>query len=254
VRRELFKDCARALFGTVQWLPALLDFDASYEGDAKHFRRAYPGCGLPDCAELATVHSRSLTRLRVCMLGGPEEDNFLRLSGLPELRSLELAGRPDWPLNIRIDAESFEDTLQLQNMCVRDDEALHLQECVLQKLTALTSLSLVGCGLQSVPVDAALLADTLVELDLSNNEPMELTDNGVVIIVHCSRLQVLSLHKPDKFVKWADKFGIKWPAVQGHMVGEGYRPLTWKHKSIEHLVQLPSLFRAKHGRDLDLRL
>ena len=254
LRSEFFTDRGQALFWTAQWLPALLDLDISYEGNAEHFGRPRPGAGLPRCAELAALRSRSLTRLRVCMLDGDEQDNFLRLSGLPELRSLELAGRPDWPLDVRIDSASFEGTPQLRSLCVRGDEALRLQECTLQRLTALTSLSLVGCGLQLVPLDVGLLADTLLQLDLSRNDPMELTDNGVVCIVHCSRLRTLNLHKPDKFVRWADKFGSNWPSVQGYVVGEGYRPLTWKSKSIEQLVQLPSEFRARHGRDLDLRL
>ncbi len=238
-------------------MPALIDLDVSYEGDTNDMgygsRDPSSPNGLPRCQELAALRSRSLTRLRVCMLDGPE-DNLLRLSGLPALRSLELARRPDWPLNMRIDAASFEGTPQLRSLCVRDDEALHVQECALRQLTALTSQSLVGCGLQLVPLGAALLADTLVELDLSNNEPMELTDNGVVCIVHCSRLRVLNLHKPDKFVKWADKFGSNWPWVQGYMAEEGYHPPTWKSKSIERLVQLPSAFRARHGRDFDIRL
>ena len=230
-----------------QRLPALVDLVVSHEGDLYDATD-----GMPRCKELAELHSRSLTRLSLGMLDGPAEGNTLRLSGLPNLRycALHVSREGDMPVHLRIDAASLRETPQLQNLYVRGDEALHLQDGSLGRLTALTSLTLDACGLRSVPVDVASLSATLCELRLANNDRMQIDDAAVASIVQCSWLEVLDLRKPNILIRWRGKLGDVWEFIQSHMEQEGYTPSQWSEQSVEHLVQLPSAFRERHGRDL----
>ena len=124
VRNEHFEDRGAALVSAAQRLPALETFHISYD-KAIFFPTSEisDANGLPRCKELAELHSRTLTRLIVSMLDGPHQDNVLRLSGLPELRSLELTGPPPYPddpeanlLHIRIDTASFKEVPQLESL------------------------------------------------------------------------------------------------------------------------------------------
>ncbi len=92
---ELFTDHGATLLRTIQHLPALTDLDVSYLALQEELREPLSSTnGLPACKELADMHSRSLTRLDVSMLGGPSNGNTLRLIGLPELQSCRLSGEP----------------------------------------------------------------------------------------------------------------------------------------------------------------
>lgn len=261
VRNELFKDRGAALLSAVKRLPALETLDISYDTNVDFDEGEISDInGLPCCKELAQLHSRSLTRLRVCMLDGPTRNNMLRLSGLPELRSLELVGHegidrdpPEAPaLNIRIDAASFKEVPQLQSLQITFGKDLILLDSSLVQLTALTSLALTGCGLQSVPADLSSLCATLRELELSRNEPLQLDDAAVASIVQCSRLTVLGLHKPDVQVIVRSNVGeTLWQTIDEY-VEESYYPAQWNADSVRHLVQLPAAFRARHGHDLSV--
>lgn len=243
------------LLSTIQQLPALTRLDVVYVGIASELHAPVSEShGLPRCEELAQLHSRSLTQLRVSMLGGPMDGNMLRLTDLPELRSCTLSGEPTLPLNLRVDAASFQGVPQLQNLDLHSDSALNLQHGCLAPLTALTALTLTKCGLQTVPAEVASLSRTLRVLDLSYNGRLQISDDAVSTILHCSRLTTLGLHKPD-IEEWKNKLhGAVWQGVELHMAEEGYTPAQFSLESLSHLVQLPSAFRRRHHRNLTLLL
>ncbi len=113
----LYDDWCAMLLRMIKHLPALARLNVYFNGDLGNMRRDPDEChGLPRCEELAKLHSRSLTQLRVCMLDGPEDANLL-LHGLPELRSCWLLGYGlATELNLRIDPHSFKGALKLQEL------------------------------------------------------------------------------------------------------------------------------------------
>ncbi len=234
VHNVLFEDRGATLMSTVQLLPASSDLDIGGEFfemvDAQ--AEASRGRGLPRYAELAALRSRSLTRLRLWMLDGPETGNTLRLSGLPALRSCEMVSGPDTVLHIRCDAAGFREVPQLRSLEISNDEALELQSRSLARLTALTSLTLQGCGLRSVPADMAALSGTLCELDLSCNDPMQVDEAAVAGFVQCGQLSCLRLSKADILFRWRSKLARnEWQPVERLMDEEGYRPARWSEKA-----------------------
>ena len=165
-----FKDRGITLIWTIQQLPALTVLDIrSILDDLPRSCIDGNGDELPWCSDLAALQSRSLTRLHVDMLGGPSEGSMLRLTGLPELRSLSLAAYRVKPLNAWIDSASFQGNPHLNSLHILWDAELQLQPGSLAHLSALTSLKLVGCGLWEMPAYIALLGANLCELDLSSN-------------------------------------------------------------------------------------
>jgi len=250
---KLFQDHGATLLWTVQQLPALSDLVIDYEGSLANLDAPVSDRhGLPRCAELAALHSRSLIRLKVCMLGGPEEGNMLRLCGLPQLQSCDLAGHPELPLNMRIDASSFQGCPQLESLRVSSDEAFHLQHDSLAQLSALTSLTLVRCGLRKVP-DVVPLSATLRELILPWNDCLQLDSDAVASVLQCSQLRILDLCKQDISERWPDKIGAVWPAVASHMSQDGFTPSQWSSQSVMNIARLPTAFRRRHKRFLDFK-
>ena len=251
----LFDDRGAMLLETVQQLPVLADLTISFKGYTDSI--VWPVSdyhGLPQCKELATLRSRSLTRLHLKMLGGPAEGNTLRLVGLPELRSCTLENIVGLPANIRIDATSFHGAPKLQALHLRFDEALQLQDGCLQQLTAVTALSLESCGLRSVPAGIASLSATLRTLDLSDNDHLQIDAAAVDSICECSQLQILSLYKGD-LLEWGDDLGTTaLDEVQQQIDKRGYVPSQFSSESVAQLMHLPIAFRRRHGRDLVFRL
>ena len=224
----------------------------SYEGSSYHDLKAALSDthGLPRCGELAELRSRSLTRLRVCILDGPEEGNTLRLSGLPELRTLELVGQSLMPLHMHIDAASFAGVRQLHSLCVSHDEALVLEHGSLAPLRALTSLALIDCGLFCVPDDVASSCATLRELCFNDNDQVQIDNDAVAVFLQCSRLNTLELHKED-ISQWERTVGF-WVHIEDHLDVEQYTPSQWSSDSVTNLVRLSTAFRRRYGRDLDI--
>jgi len=235
------------LFRTVQRLPALLDLDVDTEGQV--YAAVSAGNGLPRCEELALLHSRSLTRLSVSWLEGPEEGASLRLHVLPELRSCELVGSAFADGCVRIDPVSFRGVPQLENLYLDNLWDLDLQDGSLAQLTALTSLSMVNCALKKVPADVVLFAGTLCQLDLSSNEDLQVDSAASACIVQCRNLRLLSLWKPD-IHEWADYYD---DGFEQQMARVGYAPSLWSSESVRQLALLPCTFLKQHGRDLNLR-
>ena len=253
-RNVLFDDGGAALLRTIEHLPALTDLHVYYDGMIYHLLDRITATNrLPCCEDLAELRSRSLTQLRVRMLGGPMEGNTLRLSGLPELRSCAIIGEAQLPLHMRIDDASFRGAPQLQSLHLHFDAAFQLQQGALAPLTNLTSLTLMGCGLRSVPADVASLGATLCELDLSHNDRLQIDGAAVASILCCSRLRMLNLHKPD-IDEWQYELDDVWQRVEEHIAKEGYTPSQFSMASMMHLLRLQPAFRAQHGRDLDLCL
>ncbi len=141
--------------------------------------------------------------------GAPEGDSTLRLVGLPELRSCELSGQPNGAMNISIDAACIAGAPRLQSLRLHFDKTLRLRPGSLQQLTALTSLSLLECGLRSVPAEVASLSATLRVLDLSHNARLQFDVASVVTILRCGRLEKLGVYKPDIGV-WNDMPPAVW--------------------------------------------
>jgi len=248
----LYDDRCATLLRTVQHLPALESLDVYFDGDLGNMR-CYPDerHGLPRCEELAWLRSRSLTQLRVCRLDGPEDANLVRLHGLPELRSCSLRGYGlATELNLRIDPYSFKGALKLQELRLNIDENLDIQPGSLEQLTALTKLALFACGLRSVPAGVESLSNTLQVLELRGNERLQIDNDAVSAFLQCSELTRLSLDK-EELVRctWENDFGASTCPEQ-----EGYAPAPWSLESVSHLMQLPSAFHKRHGRDLDVRL
>ncbi len=231
---KLFQDHGETLLWTVQQLPALSDLVIGHDGDLANLESPVSDSyGLPRCAELAALHSRSLTRLKIRMLGGPEQGNMLRLCGLPQLHSCDISGHVEMPLNMHIDAASFEGCPRLKSLRVSSDEAFHLQHDSLAQLTALTSLTLARCGLRRVP-DVASVSATLRKLILSRNDRMQIDSVAMAGILQCSQLRTLDLCKHDISARWQDKVGDIWPAIAAHTNQEGYTPSQWSSESVIH--------------------
>jgi len=254
----LFDDRGATLLWTIQRLPALLELDVSFRG--------YPDSviapisdehGMPHCRQLAALHSRSLTRLDVKMIGGPDDidGNTLRLVGLPELQSCTLKNSDGLPAHICIDAASFHGVPKLQALHIRFDEALQLQDGCLQQLTALTALSLKGCGLRTVPDSIAALSATLCVLDLSENDDLQIDAAGAERLLACSQLQALGLYKEDMSI-WIDSILMTDARRDFRQLIDqrGYVPAQFSAESVAHLVRLPSAFQMRHGRNLVVHL
>ena len=260
VSKVLFDDFGISLLQVVGRLPALTDLVIDHDGAVQEKRTVateedpdadLSNSGLPHCDELEDLHSDSLTRLSMAMLGGDPEGNILRLVGLPELRACQLFGRPDMPMNVTIDAASFQGAPQLQSLRLYYDEGLQLQPGCFQHLTALTALALAGCGLGSVPAEVASLSATLCVLDLSCNDRLQVDAAAVATIVCCSRLQTLGLYKPD-ISAWELELPGAWQQIEQHMQHEGYAPAQHSPQSLMHLLHLADAFRAQHGRVLNV--
>ena len=252
----LFDDCGATVLWTIQRLPALLELDVSFRG--------YPDSviapisdehGMPHCKQLAALHSRSLTRLDVKMISGPDDGNALRLIGLPELRSCTLNNSGGLPAHICIDSTSFHGVRKLQALRVRFDEALQLQAGCLQQLTALTALSLNGCGLRTVPDSIAALSATLCVLDLSENDDLQIDAAGAERLLQCGQLQALGMYKEDMSI-WIESILMTDGRRDFRQLIDqrGYVPAQFSPESVAQLVRLPSASRTRHGRSLDVHL
>ena len=249
----LFEDRGAALLWTVQKLPALTDLCISYEGQVSDLQAPVSdSSGLPRCQELAELSSSSLTELTLWMLGGPIEGNVLRLSGLPELRSCALITEPTMPANMRIDADSFRGLLQLQTLYLDGDEGLQLLHGSLEQLSSLTALTLMRCGLRSVPGGISTLS-ALRELDLGHNPHMQLDGAAVATVVQCSSLRVIGLSRPS-VARWQDSLGPAWQRVEQHMAREGIVPAQFDETELAILLHMPNAFRKRHGRELHVCL
>ena len=250
------EDRGSTLIWTVQQLPALVELHIEYDDTAKQHRPASAAIGsrLTRCKEVSELHSRSLTRLRLSMVGGSDEANTLRLVGLPNLRCCELIEQSELPLKTMVDAASFGGVQQLQLLHLEDFNELQLQLQSFEQLTGLTSLTLalMNCGLWSVPADVALLSATLCNLDLSFNGRMQVAAAAVATITQCSRLTTLGIYKPG-IVDWESKLADDrgtCERVEHHMELEGYTPAQSSAESLSHMMQLPSAFHKLHGKDL----
>ena len=225
----LFVDRGVTLLSTVQHLPALTDFDLIGRGADYSMYLKSPISdvnGLPRCQELAALHSSSLTQLRLWMLDGSVDDNLLRLEGLPQLRSCQLRGEPEYgTLGMSIDAASFIGAPQLELLHLQDDEELQLHDGCLQRLTALTALKLIACDFEEIPPVVASLSMTLCVLDMSLNDHLQLDDATVGTVLGCSRLQKLGLHKDGA---------------------------SFDMESMASIVRLQRVFRQEHGQDLEI--
>ena len=119
-------------------------------------------------------------------------------------------------------------------------------EC-LQQLTALTQLTVMGCGLLSVPADVAFSCATLCELDLSRNEQLQIDDNAVDATLSCRQLKVLGLHMPDP-VGWLEAL---W---QLNKPPEADIPTKWSTQNSTRLQHISDAFSMRHGRPLKIAL
>jgi len=237
-KRTRFEDRGAALMWTVQRLPALAELEIADWDETEGSRRLRrEDNGMPWCQELAELRSRSLTRLAVHMLGGPAEGNALRLVGLPQLRAIELRGEPDVPLNMLIDRSSFAGAPQLQTLAVHTDEALQLEPGSLSQLTALTSLKLTRCGLRGVPAEVTSVIANLCELDLSSNG-ISVDAFFVASVLQCGRLSTLAFRSTGFY-----GFDIQ-------LTRQGFSPVQMSLESLQRLMQLPTAFYKRHGREL----
>ena len=243
-------DHSAALIWTVAGLPALLDLTIRFYDISMSAEDAdNAGLGLPRCRELADLHSRSLTRLRVDSLGGPEDVNTLRLVGLPELRSCQLRG--DWrsPRTLRTDIASFRGAPQLQRLSLYRLPDCEVQHDSLGQLTGLTSLTVDGCGLRCVPAAVvASLSASLRVLHMSSNDRLQVDGAAVAAVLQCSRLTTLGLYKPG-VVKWRVRPDV-WEPIARHQEEEGYTKAHYSVESLRHMMQLPLAFYNKYARDL----
>ena len=255
VEDVLFEDRGATLLWTVQRLPALTDLDIRFDGSVPKLRRPVSDDnGLPRSDELAELHSRSLTRLSVSTLSGPRDvRQTLQLVGLPELRFFQLQGAKPMPAAVRIGVATFRGTPKLQDLRLHDVKTpMPLQAGSLDQLTALTALTLKGCGLRRVPDSVAALSPTLRVLDLSDNGRLQINAAAVAKIVECSKLTTLGLYKPD-IREWESKLDESaWAGVYNHTITEGYVPAQFSSVSLTQLMGLPSAFRARHKRDLSV--
>jgi len=261
VSKTLFDDFGMTLLEMAGRMPALTDLVIDHDGAVQEKLTVateedpdadLSDIGLPHCGQLKDLHSDSLTRLSMSMLGGWPEGNTLRLVGLPALRTCQLIGQPDVPMKVCIDAASFEGAPQLQSLRLYFDAALQLQRGSFQQLNALTSLTVVGCGLRSVPAEVASLSATLCVLDLSCNDQLQIDAAAVATVLCCTRLQTLGLYKPE-VSRWHHRLPSAWQRIEQHIQREGYAPAQYSPESLMHrgLLHLADAFRAQHGRGLN---
>ncbi len=80
-----------------------------------------------------------------------------------------------------------------------------------------------------------------------NNE-LQLTNNDVRTLLALRKLQTLDLHKEPLEAKVTG-------ATAASLTAElHYQPVLWSQRSLRHLVALPNIFRAQHGRALALHV
>ena len=127
---------------------------------------------------------------------------------------------------------------QLQTLRMSFFDGLQLQPGSMHQLTALTSLALVSCGLQSVPADVALLSTTLRVLDLSGNDDLQIDDVAVDSIVSCSCLRVFGLLKATH--PWDIACRQVWDQLEGRRLA--YTPAQLSMPSVTQLLNMSNVF------------
>ena len=157
------------------------------------------------------------------------------------------------PAAVVVDATSFRGPPKLRDLRLRCvNVPLGLQDGSLEQLTALTALGLRGCGLQRVPDGVASLSPTLCVLDLSDNGRLKVDAAPMAMIPKCSKLRTLALYKSN-IREWKGKVdGAVWQGISMHTDREGYVPAQFSSDSLTQLLRLPSSFRKRHNRDLDI--
>jgi len=84
----------------------------------------------------------------------------------------------------------------------------------------------VACGLASIPSALTALSGSLTTLALPYNDDLQLAEDDVVTLLALRKLQNLDLRK----------FSL------------------WSPHSLQHLVDLPNAFHARHGHALALQV
>jgi len=159
--------------------------------------------------------------------------DVLRLH-LPELRYLELKWCNWWEAGrgLTLDRETFGGTGKLEVLSLHQlENSLEIvtfaPQC-LAPLTVLKELTLANCGLCGVPPAVTVLGATLTYLGLEHNCNLQLcgTDMSSLMALRC--LRKLDVHKDDVTYSTNDA-------------------RLWSNDSIQSLIDLPSMFTARHG-------
>ena len=96
------------------------------------------------------------------------------------------------------------------------------------------------------------LSPKLCALDLSNNGRLQIDAAAVANILECRKLRTLALYKPN-IDEWESKLESSvWDGMSNHMITEGYVPAQYSSESVTQLMRLPSAFRERHKRDLNV--
>ena len=174
---------------------------------------------------------------------------------LPQLRHLEIVGVEEiqhTPAGLCLDRDSLRETAKLESFTLKHPGPVGtLQPDCFAGLTALASLELLECGLDSIPPALTALAGSLMSLALPYNNDLQLAYDDVATLLALRSLQQLDLRK-SSFNKVFRKGDILIAAVVQDRLH--YEPALWSPRSVKHLVRLPGAFVKNHGHVLDLEV
>ena len=186
-------DRGAAVMRTVPWLTALKHLQLVY-ADIPGEAVADENIKLPRCQELAELRSHSLQRMSLAIASGTGD--VLRLAGVRNLQECRLLADNPGSAEFQVDPSSFKGCEKLAELTLQGLQGLALQTGCFSMLSAITSLALQDCGLQTVPSEVAQLT-SLRCFDLSQNDRMQCDAAGLSVLRQLQNLRALDVAKTE---------------------------------------------------------
>jgi len=178
------------------------------------------------------------------------ETGRLRLR-LPALRRANIVGYRRTNITrgrLDCDQDSFSETEHLRSLRLQEHGTVVLMSNCLACLTVLAKLELESCGLASIPAAVTALEDSLASLALPFNPDLQLADSDVTVLLALRKLRKLDLRK---VLSGSQLNGALARAVKAKL---RYSPSLWSVGSLQHLLNLPNDFSARHGHALAVQV
>ena len=157
---------------------------------------------------------------------------------------------------LEVDADSFPHAAQLTSLAFTRARPLVLTPGCLTGLTALARLTVYDCGLAGVPAAVGALGGSLTRLALPFNDELQLTHDGVAVLLALRHLQTLDLRKTDVLDLLDGDEDLEQAACQ---VADAvtaklhFDPSTWSDYSVQQIAELAASFALEHGRKLAIQ-
>ena len=178
------------------------------------------------------------------------ETGHLRLQ-LPALRRANIVGYRRTNIThgrLVCDQDSFSETEQLESLRLQEHGTVVLMSNCLVALTVLATLELESCGLANIPAAVIALEGSLTSLALPFNPDLQLAHSDIATLLALRKLRKLDLRK---ILSGSQLNGALARAVKAKL---RYSPSLWSVGSLQHLLNLPNAFSARHGHALAVQV